>query len=341
MIPVLLLFFQSLSDQGATAMREHRFGDAERIYRQMVKEHPSEHRIRMNLALALYSSGKYADAAAEFARYLKAAPEPGPAHLMLGVSKLKLRQPCEAISPLESAKKWQASSQVLIELGDAYLGCGRYEQAAATFESLGSTPKGLQGAGLSYARLGRQDEANAAFAKLEKLPPSAELYELLAEVRTIENRHEDALRELQQAVRLTPNDSRLRRLLARALWRTSSYEEARKLYDALAGRWSHDPEFNFERGDTLVRLGDAKQGLPLLEKSVAEAPELIAARGALGRALLQAGRARDSIVHLELASKQDATLLLPLSRAYKAIGRAQDGSRAEAEYRQKVSESQN
>jgi predicted Zn-dependent protease len=341
MIPVLLLFFQTLSEQGAAAMREHRFTEAERIYRQMVKEHPGEPRIRLNLALALYSSAKYADASDEFARYLKAAPEPGPAHLMLGASKLKLRKPCDAISPLEIAKKWQSSPQVLVELGDAYLGCARYEQAVATFESLGPTPKGLQGAGLSYARLGRQDRANAAFAKLEQLPPSAELHELLAEVRTIENRHEDASKELQEAVRLSPKDSRLQRLVARALWRTSKYEEAGKLYEALAGRWSHDPEFNFERGDTLTRLGDAKRGLPLLEKSVAEAPDLIAARGALGRALLQAGRAKDSIAHLEIASRQDATVLLPLSRAYKAVGRAQDAARAEAEYRQKVSESQN
>ena len=78
MIPVLLLFFQTLSEQGAAAMREHRFTEAERIYRQMVKEHPGEPRIRLNLALALYSSAKYADASDEFARYLKATPNPVP-----------------------------------------------------------------------------------------------------------------------------------------------------------------------------------------------------------------------------------------------------------------------
>jgi tetratricopeptide (TPR) repeat protein len=240
MIPVLLLFFQTLSEQGAAAMREHRFTDAERIYRQMVKEHPGEHRIRLNLALALYSSAKYADASGEFERYLKAAPEPGPAHLMLGASKLKLRKPCDAISPLESAKKWQSSPQVLVELGDAYLGCGRYEQTAPIFESLGPTPKGLQGAGLSYARLGRQDEANAAFAKLERLPPSAELHELLAEVRTIETRHEDALKELQEAVQLSPKDSRLQRLGRSRIMADVSLRRSRQAIRGACRGWSHD-----------------------------------------------------------------------------------------------------
>ncbi len=341
MIPALLLFFQSLSDQGVTAMKEHRFADAERIYRQLVKEEPNEPRLRMNLGLALFSAAKYSEASVEFEKFLKAVPAPGPAHFMLGVSRLKLRKPCEAIPALENARKWQASSQVLLELGDAYFGCKRYAQAAATFEALGSTPKGLQGAGLSYARLGKQQEASAAFAKLEKLPPSAELHELLAEVRTLENRHEDAVKELEEAVRLAPKDDRLQRLYARSLWRAGRYEEARKSYASLAARWSSDPEFNYEYGDTLVRIEGVEAGLPLLEKAVKAGPEMVAARGALGKALLQIGRAKESIPHLEAAAQLDATVLLPLSRAYKATGRLQEAARIEAEYKQRVSESQN
>lgn len=341
MIAVLLFFLQSLSEQGAQAMRDHRFADAERIYREMLKQQPGEARLRMNLALALYSSAQYREAATEFERYVKAAPRPGPAHLMLGVAKLKLRQPCEAIAPLESARKWQPSGQVLVELGDAYFGCKQYARAAATFEALGPTPKGLQGAGLSYARLGKQQEANANFAKLETLPPSPELHELLAEVRTLENRHEDAVKELLEAVRLSPNDSRIQRLYARALWRAGRYQEARERYAGLAARWSSEPEFNYEYGDTLVRVEGVAAGLPLLEKAVREAPDLIAARGALGKGLLQAGRTKESIPHLEAAAARDATVLMPLSRAYKTTGRLPEAARVEAEYKQRVAENQN
>jgi tetratricopeptide (TPR) repeat protein len=341
MIFTLLFFFQSLSEQGVQAMKEHRFEDAERIYRQLVKQEPNELRLRMNLGLALFSGAKYSEAAVEFEKFLKAVPAPGPAHLLLGVSRLKLRKPCEAIPALESARKWQASPQVLLELGDSYFGCKRYEQAAMVFASLGETPKGLQGTGLSYARLGKQQEASAAFAKLEKLPPSAELHELLAEVRALESRHEDAVKELAEAVRLSPRDERLQRLYARSLWRAGQYHEARKLYGALAVRWSDDPEFNYEYGDTLVRVEGVEAGLALLEKAVKTAPELIAARGALGKALLQVGRAKESIPHLDAAAQQDPTVLLPLSRAYKATGRPQEAARIEAEYKQRVSEPQN
>lgn len=341
MLLALFLFFQSLSQQGVEAMKQNRFADAERIYRELIKQNPKEPRLRMNLALALYSARNYAEAASEFETFLKSSPEPGPAHLLLGVTRLKLRKACEAIPVLESARKWQSSPQVLLELGDAYFGCKRYAEAAATFEAIGPTPKALQGAGLSYLRLGRKQEASTAFAKLEHLPPSSELHEVLAEARTLENRHEDALKQLQEAMRLSPDDTRLRRLHARALWRTSRYEEARKSYGSLASEWKDDAEFNYEYGDTLLRIESLEAGLPLLERAVRTAPDLIAARGALGRALLQAGRSRESIPHLEAAAQQDATILLPLSRAYKATGRLQQAARTEAEYKQRVSEDQN
>jgi tetratricopeptide (TPR) repeat protein len=337
MFLLLLLFLQAdLSQQGAQAMREGRFADAESAYRQLIKQMPNEPRLRMNLGLALHSGGKYREAIAQFEQFLKAYPQPGPAHLLMGVSRLKLRQPCEAVPPLETARKWQSTRQVLLELGDAYFGCRRYADAAKVFEAMSDTAKGLQGLGLSYARLGRTAEALEALGKLERMGDSAELHELMSEVRVIEGRNDDAVAEMETACRLAPSDSRLRRLRARAYWRAGRYDDARKDFDALAQQWSHDPEFNYERGDTMVRLEGAEAGLPLLEKAVKQDPQLTPARGALGRALVEAGKLADSIPHLEAAAPQDPTLLLPLSRAYRAAGRAQDAARAEAEYRKKA-----
>jgi predicted Zn-dependent protease len=265
-----LLLAQSMLQDGARAMREKRFAEAERIYRQLLKVSPDDPRLWMNLGLALHSGGKYQEAVGELERYLKFDPKPGPIHLVQGVNLLKLSRPCEAVQPLETARKWQASPQVLAALGDGYYGCGRYG---------------------------------------------------------------DAVRTLEAAAK---DDDRARRMYARALWRAGEYARARAEYDVLAEKWADDPEFNYECGDTLARLEGAEAGLSYLEKAVRMAPALLPARGALGRALMELGKAAESIPHLELAAPADATLLMPLSRAYKATGRPEEAARVEAEYRRKV-----
>jgi len=266
---------QELSVQGAKAMREGRFQEAERIYRDMIRQAPTEPRLRLNLALALHSGRKYAEAIPEFERFLRAMPAPGPAHLMLGLSRLKMKQFCEAIPPLEKARLWQANAQNLTELADANAGCRRFAAAARAY---------------------------------------------------------------RDAARLDPNNPALPRAAARAFWQAREYVEARPLFAALEPKFREDAQFLYEYGDTLARLEGVEMGLPLLEKAVARQPDLLPARGELGRNLVEAGRALEGIPHLEAAAPIDATLLLPLSRAYKAAGRVQDAARVEAEYRRSVAQ---
>lgn len=264
---------QELSQQGAEAMREGRFAEAERIYRQMLKESPDDARLHMNLGLALQSARKYREAIPELERYLKDYPHPGPVHLVVGAARLKLNEYCEAIEALEKARQWQASTEVLIELGDAYSGCGR---------------------------------------------------------------HLNAARAYREAARLSPTDLRLARASARSYWQARRYDEARTLFASIESHYATDPEFLYEYGDTLTRLEGAEAGLPHLVRAVQAAPDLIPARGVLGRALMELGQADKSIPHLEAAAPADPTLLLPLSRAYKAVGRVEDAARAQAEYRRKL-----
>lgn len=270
---LFLLALQSAPEDPSKAMREGRFDEAARIYRQMLKEHPDDPRLEMNLGLALFSGKKYKEAAPVFDRVAKALPTPGPVHFMGGVAKLKLQQPCDAVPLLERARQWQGTVMVLTELGDAYNGCKRYREAAKTYT---------------------------------------------------------------EAARQKPADSALPRAAARAHWQARDYESAKPLYAAVAAKSASDPEFLYEYGDTLARTGGAEEGLPYLQKAVAAAPDLAPAHGALGRALVELEKYTEAIPHLKAAAPTDATLLLPLSRAYKALGQKAEAAATEAEYRKKV-----
>jgi tetratricopeptide (TPR) repeat protein len=270
---LLLQDLATLSGQGTQAIREKRYADAARIYRDLAMRDAGNPMWHMNLGMALESSGEHFAALAELSVFLKARPAPGPAHLFAGLARLKLDQPCEAIELLEKARQWQASPAVLIELGDAYHGCQRWDQAAEAYQA----------------------------ASLQ-----------------------------------TPRDTKVARQAARCWWLARQYAKARPIYATLAAAFPADAGFQYEYGDTLVRLQGAAAGLARLEKAVAAAPGLLPARGALGRALMELKRPADALPHLEAASPEDPALLLPLSQAYKALGRAEDAARAQAEYRERV-----
>ncbi len=261
MILMLLLLAQDLSQQGAAAMKTGRFVEAEKIYRTLATQAPNQPQWRMNLGLALHSSGKYAEALRAFDIYLAKVPQPGPIHFVKGIDHLKLNAPCKAVAPLEKARQWQASKQVFTALADAYSGCKRYAEAAGILETL-PDPRGA----------------------------------------------------------------------ARAYWQARDYPNAKRVFAQITGPQTDDPQFQYELGDTLYRLEGAGPALPHLKKAIAILP----ARGMLGRALLDLDKPGEALPHLEAASQIDPALLLPLSRALKATGRAEDAARIEADYRKKL-----
>ena len=263
-----------LSSEGAAAMRSRKYPEAVRAYQALVTQDAANPSWRLNLGMALFYAADLAGAARALEDFIRAKPQPGPGHLFLGVSRLKLQQPCEAIAPLEAALEWpQRPQSRWAELADAYQGCQRWEPAAK-----------------AYA----------------------------------------------EAAKLDPKEPRLLRQSAHC-WRVARrYEAAQPLFASLAGQYAGDAEFQFEYGDTLVRLNGAEAGLPWLEKSVAIDPELLPAQAALGRALLELGRAADAVPHLELAAKADPAALLALSRALRALGRAAEAAQAETGYKSRI-----
>jgi predicted Zn-dependent protease len=116
------------------------------------------------------------------------------------------------------------------------------------------------------------------------------------------------------------------------------YDKAKPAYASAAALFEKDGEYQYEFGDTLARLEGAQAGLSRLERAHALLPGLVAAQGALGRALAELKRYGEAVPHLEAAAIEDATLLLPLSRAYRGVGRLDDAARAEAEYKKRLTE---
>lgn len=149
-------------------------------------------------------------------------------------------------------------------------------------------------------------------------------------------RWEQAAKAYAEAAKLDPKDLRLLRQNAHCWRMARRYDLAKPLFASLTGGYEGNVEFQFEYGDTLMRLEGAEAGLPWLEKSAAGDPTFLPARAALGRALLELSRPVDAVPHLELAAKADPAALLALSRALRALGRGAEAAQAEAGYRARI-----
>ncbi len=180
--------------------------------------------------------------------------------------------------------------------------------------------------------------AVSAFSKLEELPSSVEAHELRAEIHRNQGRPYEAVKELQKALELAPEDIRLKKELALALYLKRDYPAAKTLIAELLKISPDSGDLNYLAGDILLYEQKADQAIPLLEKAVRFSPEIMGAQSALGRAYMDLGEAAKSIPHLKAAlpSDEDGSLHFQLSRAYQKTGQEELAKQALATYQEIV-----
>ncbi|MBM3749041.1 MAG: tetratricopeptide repeat protein, partial [Acidobacteria bacterium] len=162
--------------------------------------------------------------------------------------------------------------------------------------------------------------AAEAFSRLEQLPPSVELHRMRAQVASSRRSYVEAAGELRAALKLAPGDSQLLLELAAALHYGRDHAAAQAVLEELLKTDPKAAQLNFMYGDTLLSQGQAEKAIPFLEKALPRQ----AARGSLGRALMQAGQPAGAIPHLKAALDldTDGSLHYQLARALQSTGQA-------------------
>lgn len=170
--------------------------------------------------------------------------------------------------------------------------------------------------------------AREALSTLEKLPPSIESHQVLAELYRNQGRHTDALKQWRAALDLAPGDPRLNMEVATSLYMSRDYPAAEKQARAMIAQDPTVPEMQFILGDSLVNQQHLEQALDPLRKAVQLRPDYLAAHAVLGRVLLQLGHGNEAIPHLKAALPvdSDGSLHFQLGRAYQDAGQAAEAA---------------
>jgi predicted Zn-dependent protease len=179
-------------------------------------------------------------------------------------------------------------------------------------------------------------EAIKAFAKLGGMPASLELHQLRAEIHRNHGRYQDAVTELQAALKLGPNNGEIRRNLASAYYGARDYKTAEPMIRDLLKAEPNAPDLNFLLGDTLLNTQQVDAALPYLKAAAERDPSFLPAQAALGRAYLQAGIPAAAAPHLEaaLSIDNDGSLHYQLARALQSNGEESRAKEMMARYQQ-------
>jgi len=135
----------------------------------------------------------------------------------------------------------------------------------------------------------------------------------------------EAVKEWRAALALAPDDAKLKRELAAALFDAQDYQSALPLLKELLTQEPKAPDLNFLLGTSLFRTEQAEKALPYLQLAVQGHEDILPADAALGLTLVTLTKYAEAIPYLKkaLALDDDGSLHYSLARAYRAAGQTQ------------------
>ena len=194
---------------------------------------------------------------------------------------------------------------------------------AARYRDLIASAKGAPSSETLYWRSRAYDKlATEAFLKLEELPPSAEVHELMGQIYYGQRRCLDAVKEWKAALELSSRNPYYRKELAISMTCSRDYEGARQILQELLKESENSPELNYWLGTALIGMKEEAGAVPYLEKAVQADPMVPAPHRELARAYLHSGQAAKAIPHLQFAIPydKDGSLYYQLAQAYRSTG---------------------
>ncbi len=196
---------EALAQRGKQAMADGRFGEAARIYADLVQQIPDNPGLLLNLGMALHMDGDDERAIPPLEQALAIAPDIFPALLFLGAGHLRQGRPQKALAPLERAVRLEpAETQVRQMLADAYTLLGRLRDALPhrlrLTEAAPQDPDAWAALVQTYEAL-----ADDAFQQLEReAPESAWMLRLVGDLRVAQQQYPSAFFLYQEALKRDP-----------------------------------------------------------------------------------------------------------------------------------------
>ena len=245
--------------------------EAARALKIVVKRDPQDRVSRSILAISLFATERYADAAEVFAGLGDAAmSDPNMAYAW-AFTLTRCNRPKQARGILERLTSRQLSPEMLVSAGEVYNNLGDYEHALTCFRKALEQDPTIKKA---------HDDAGSALIRLD--------------------RPAEAIPELQAELNLNPDEADTQYRLAYALLQTSQEDQAITVLRTLIATHPNHARARYDLGKELLETGKTDEAIENLEAAAKLDPERAYVHYQLQSAYRKAARTADADRELQL-----------------------------------------
>ena len=289
----------AFNDLGTSEARRKEYAPALAHFQEAEKWNPGTPRLMRNIGLAAFRSNNYAEAARALKLALVSDPQDKLAQSMLAMSLYSTDQFAEAAKVFD-----QLGDTALSDPRVAYAWAFSLAQAndplksAAILEKLSAQPLApdmLLLVGQVYNAIGDNLHALGSFQKAAQQDPSLQRAHYFAGLALIRlDRPNEAIPEFEAELKLTPDEPDAQYNLAFALLETSRRDQALAILKPLVAAHPNHAMAQYQLGKVLLDDGQVNDAIPHLEAAAANNPSLDYVHYQLQMAYRKAGRTADA-----------------------------------------------
>jgi len=306
--------------------------DAELIWRQLARTHPTNANVHLGLGVTLAQQGNLQEAASEYRRALTLNPNLPDVSFNLGLAEFKQGHFAAAIKPLIAAareKPQDKRSGLLI--GMSYFGLHNYAKATPYLQAASAAdPSNLELHNVLAQSCLWSAQYACAMAEYKAIlgadPDSVQAHMLLGQALDSLDKRTEAIAELETAARIAPNEPNVHFELGYLYFTQHDYERAAPQFELELKNNPESAQALTYLGDIKIRNNDDKIAEALLTKAIHLQDNIRLAYFDLGIVYANQKRNQDAIKAFLRAEKLDPKepdAHYRLARIYMAQGEKQ------------------